>query len=53
METKVIVHTNSWFWGKSVDIVKDDGTAMVCVKFDEKSFPKAGYICDQVLERKV
>lgn len=46
METKVIVHTNSWFWGKSVDIVKDDGTAIVCVKFDEKSFPKAGYICD-------
>ena len=46
METKVIVHTNSWFWGKSVDIVKVDGTAMVCVKFDEKTFPKAGYICN-------
>ena len=46
METKVIVHTNPWFWCKSVDIVKDDGTAIVCVKFDEKSFPKAGYICD-------
>lgn len=46
METKVIVHSNSWYWGTSVDIVKDDGTAMVGVKFDEKSFPKAGYICD-------
>jgi len=46
METKVIVHPNSWWWGTSVDIVKGDGTAMVCVKFDEKSFPKAGYICD-------
>ena len=46
METKVIVHFNSWYWGTSVDIVKDDGTAMVGVKFDEKSFPKTGYICD-------
>ena len=46
METKVIVHSNSWYWGTSVDIVKYDGTAMVGVKFDEKSFPKAGYICD-------
>lgn len=46
METKVIVHTNSWYWGRSIDIVKDDGTAIVCVKFDEKTFPKAGYICD-------
>ena len=45
METKVIVHSNSWYWGTSVDIVKDDGTAMVGVKFDEKSFPKTGYIC--------
>lgn len=46
METKVIVHTNSWWWGTSVDIVKGDGTAIVCVKFDKKTFPKAGYICD-------
>ena len=42
----VYFHTNSWWWGKSVDIVKDDGTAIVSVKFDEKSFPKTGYICD-------
>ena len=47
----VFYHKNSWWWGKSVDIVKNDGTAIVCVKFDEKSFPKAGYICDlSVLE---
>ena len=47
----VYFHTNSWWWGKSIDIVRDNGTAMVCVKFDEKSFPKAGYICDlSVLE---
>ena len=46
METKVIVHTNSWWWGSSVDIVKNDGTAIVCVKFDEKSLPTQGYICN-------
>lgn len=37
---EVYRHTNRWWWGHSVDIVKDDGTAIVCVKFDEKSFPK-------------
>ena len=42
----VFFHINQWFWGKSVDIVKDNGTAIVCVKFDEKTFPKTGYICD-------
>lgn len=47
----VFFHVNQWFWGRSVDIVKDDGTAIVCVKFDNKTFPKAGYICDlSVLE---
>lgn len=45
-EIIVIKHNCSWWWGHSVDIVKDDGTAIVCVKFDEKSFPKSGYICD-------
>lgn len=41
----VYYHTNQWWWGQSVDIVKSDGTAIVCVKYDEKSFPKCGYIC--------
>lgn len=45
-EIIVIKHICSWWWGHSVDIVKDDGAAIVCVKFDEKSFPKSGYICD-------
>lgn len=40
----VFFHTNQWHWGRSVDIVKDDGTAMVCVKFDEKYFPTTGSI---------
>ena len=42
----VFYHKNSWWWGRSIDIVKDNGTAIVCVKFDEKTFPKTGYICD-------
>lgn len=42
----VFFHINHWYWGRSIDIVKDDGTAMVCVKYDEKTFPKTGYICD-------
>ena len=47
----VFFHINQWWWGQSIDIVKDNGTAIVCVKFDEKTFPKAGYICDlSVLE---
>lgn len=47
----VFYHYNQWFWGQSVDIVKTDGTAIVCVKFDKKTFPKTGYICNlSVLE---
>ena len=42
----VYCHTNTWWWGVSVDIVKKDGTAMVCIKFDKNSFPKTAYICD-------
>lgn len=42
----VFYHKNSWWWGRSIDIIKCDGTAIVCVKFDEKTFPKTGYICD-------
>ena len=41
---EVFFHVNWWYWGRSVDIVKDDGTAIVCVKFDEKTFPKTGCI---------
>ena len=47
----VFFHINQWWWGYSIDIVKDNGTAIVCVKYDEKTFPKTGYICDlSVLE---
>ena len=41
----VYFHINSWWWGKSIDIIKDDGTAIVCVKYDKNTFPKTGYIC--------
>jgi GNAT superfamily N-acetyltransferase len=40
----VFFHINQWWWGRSIDIVKDNGTAIVCVKFDEKYFPKTGSI---------
>ena len=40
----VFFHINQWFGGKSIDIIKDNGTAIVCVKFDEKYFPKTGSI---------
>jgi ribosomal protein S18 acetylase RimI-like enzyme len=50
-ENNVIRHVCLWWWGESVDIVRCDGTAVVCVKFDEKTFPKCGYICNlSVLE---
>ncbi len=50
-EMIVIKHLCQWYWGCSVDIIKNDGTAIVCVKFDKKTFPKTGYICDlSVLE---
>lgn len=46
-----VKHENLWYWGRSVDIIRNDGTATVCVKFAEKTFPKTGYICDlSVLE---
>ena len=41
----VFYHKNRWFWGESVDIVRCNGTAIVSVKFDEKTFPKTGCIC--------
>ena len=50
-ENNVIRHVCLWWWGRSVDIVKDDGTAIVCVKYDKNTFPKCGYICNlSVLE---
>lgn len=45
-QNEIVYHVCQWFWGRSVDIVRCDGTAIVCVKFDEKTFPKTGYICD-------
>ena len=52
-EKRVVELVCEWWWGRSVDIVKSDGTAFVCVKFDKNTFPKAGYICDlSVLESK-
>jgi len=40
----VFFHINTWWWGHSIDIVREDGTAIVCVKFDKKYFPTTGSI---------
>ena len=40
----VIIHTNDWVWGTSVDIIRDNGTAYICVKFD-KEYPDVAYLC--------
>lgn len=45
-KNEIVYHVCQWWWGRSVDIVRCNGTATVCVKFDKKTFPKAGYICD-------
>ena len=42
----IFYHRNQWWWGDSVDIVRCDGKAVICVKYDKKSFPHTGYICD-------
>ena len=43
-------HVNSWWWGKSVDIVRKDGICVICVKYDDK-YPSTAFICDlSVLE---
>lgn len=45
VNNNIITHTNDWWWGFSVDIVRNDGFGVVCVKFD-KDYPNAAYICD-------
>jgi len=45
-QNEFVYHVCQWYWGESVDIVRCNGTAIVCVKFDKKTFPKTGYICD-------
>lgn len=45
-QNEFVYHVCQWYWGRSIDIVRKDGTAIVCVKFDKKTFPKTGYICD-------
>lgn len=44
-EFEFVYHENNWHWGDTVDIIKKDGNAIVCVKFDKKNSPKSAYIC--------
>ena len=49
----VVCHNNQWYWGESVDVICNNGAGMICVKFDNKSFPNTAYICDlSVVETK-
>ena len=50
METsKYVYHSNKWWWGESCDIIRNNGSAIVCVKFDN-DFPKVAYICGLSVE---
>lgn len=49
-----LCHTNTWFWGTSIDIVHKKGIGIVCVKIDD-DYPSTAFICDLsvfVLNRK-
>lgn len=40
-----LCHTNEWYWGISVDIVRKDGIGIICVKLDN-DYPQTAFICD-------
>ena len=49
-----LCHTNTWYWGTSIDIVHKKGIGIVCVKIDD-DYPQTAFICDLsvfVLNRK-
>lgn len=50
-ENMVYYHHNTWHWGESIDIVRKDGLAKICVEFDTNSLPNVAHFCDfSVLE---
>lgn len=36
-------HINTWYWGKSIDLVVDNGVGIVSIKF-ENEYPDTAYI---------
>lgn len=40
-----ICHTNTWYWGTSIDIVHKNGIGIICVKLDD-DYPSTAFICD-------
>lgn len=40
-----LCHTNTWFWGTSIDIVHKKGIGIICVKLDD-DYPSTAFICD-------
>lgn len=43
MNDNLILHTNKWYWGESVIIVRNDGFGLVTVQFDS-SRPDLAFI---------
>lgn len=40
-----LCHTNTWYWGTSIDIVHKKGIGIICVKLDD-DYPSTAFICD-------
>lgn len=40
-----LCHTNTWYWGTSIDIVHKNGIGIICVKLDD-DYPSTAFICD-------
>ena len=40
-----LCHTNTWYWGTSIDIVHKKGIGIICVKLDD-DYPSTAFLCD-------
>ena len=43
MKTNFIIHDNSWWWGRTINIISDDGLAHLLVQFD-KDYPETAFL---------
>jgi len=40
-----LCHTNTWYWGTSIEIVHKNGIGIIGVKLDD-DYPSTAFICD-------
>lgn len=40
-----IIHANAWYWGMSIDILRNDGLGLIGIKFDD-NYPTTAFLCD-------